>query len=68
MKLKVEVEYHPELEGTHEPHVARLLDYPELQGYGHTPEEAVQDALSFLEEHLGRPLRVLRQEAELEVA
>jgi hypothetical protein len=34
------VEYHPELEGEHEPYVARLLDYPELQGYGFTPSHS----------------------------
>ena len=68
MKLKVLVEYHPELEGEHEPYVARILDYPELQGYGFTPEEALQDALAFLEEHLGRPLKVIREEVQVDVA
>jgi hypothetical protein len=68
MRLRVLVEYHPELEGEHEPYVARLLDYPELQGYGFTPGEAIQDALGFLEEYLGRPLRIIREEIQVDVA
>jgi hypothetical protein len=68
MRLRVLVEYLPELEGEHEPYVARLLDYPELQGYGFTPGEAIQDALGFLEEHLGRSLRIIREEFQVDVA
>jgi predicted RNase H-like HicB family nuclease len=68
MKVRIEVDYHPELENEFAPYVARVLNYPELQGYGQTPEEAVLDAKAFLEEHLGKPIKVLREELAVELA
>ncbi len=68
MKVNLEVKYHPEYEGEHEPYIACILDYPELMGYGNTPEEAINDALGFLEEHLGKSLKVVREDVALELA
>lgn len=68
MKVRINVEYHPEYEGEFEPYVAKILEYPELQGYGSTAEEAIQDALGFLEDHLGKRLKVVREEVALELA
>ncbi|CAN5564941.1 hypothetical protein BH24DEI1_BH24DEI1_09640 [soil metagenome] len=68
MKINLEVTYHPEYEGKFEPYLARVLDYPELQGYGMSPEEEIGDALAFLEGHLGRKLQVLREDVQLELA
>lgn len=68
MRILVTVEYHPELEGEFEPYVARVPEYPELQGYGSTPEAAKQDALAFLAEHLGHDVKVLREDVALELA
>jgi hypothetical protein len=68
MRITMTVEYHPELEGEFEPYIARVLEYPELQGYGSTSEAAKQDALAFLAEHLGHETKVLREEAAVELA
>jgi predicted RNase H-like HicB family nuclease len=67
MRVKIEVDYHPEVGAEFAPYVARVIDYPELQGYGQTPEEAVLDAKAFLEEHLGKPIKVLREELAVEL-
>ena len=55
MKVRIEVDYHPELEAEFAPYVQ-------------TPEEAVLDAKAFLEEHLGKPIKVLREELAVELA
>jgi hypothetical protein len=68
MRLRVLVEYHPELEGEHEPDGARRGDDPARQGSGFAPGAALPDALGFLEEHLGRPLRIIREEVQVDVA
>jgi len=37
-------------------------------GYGNAPEEAINDVLGFLEEHLGKNFKVVREEVALELA
>ena len=68
MKIRLEVEYHQEYVGEFEPYIARILDYPELMGYGNSPEEAINNALAFLEEHLGKSFKIVGEEVQLELA
>lgn len=68
MKIRLEVEYCAEYVGVFKHYIARILDYPELIGYGDSPEEAISDALAFLEEHLGKSFLIVREEIQLELA
>jgi predicted RNase H-like HicB family nuclease len=68
MRVRLKLEYHPEYGGEFEPYVAFVLDYPGLMGYGQTRDTAIQDALEFLEEHLGKRLTIVQEEVELELA
>lgn len=68
MKIRLVVEYHQEYGGEFEPYIARILDYPELMGYGHSPEKAINDALAFLEEHPGKSFKIVHEEVQLEFA
>lgn len=67
MKLRISVDYHPEYIGEFEPYIAKILEYPELQGYGDPPDKAIEDGLGFPEEHLGKALKILREEIALEL-
>ena len=64
MKVRLEVEYHPKYEGHFEAYVARILDYPELPGYGNSPQEAIKDALAVLDD-LGKSFKVVREDVAI---